>query len=697
MVYIDDVDVELTGKGCPVITPDWFRARFEDPPIPFELHIPFGANESEPYTVTITSTEPVVAAPVGGDGGVLDVVFEVGDPVVKPFDLAIGEVGLTELKVSVGALSCEESTVPVEVVPKPATRFFEDFAGEADGVPEDFSVVNPEVVVENESLVLRPSVPVTEPTAWVGVGGVPVVLQDIARISFTVNFADSAELPVGRHGGVAFCRSEPTTRGGPGYTFDFIDRDTAFRVLKDNNAANPLDVAEGVFEPGERWTIDLTSTTMAFSVDGEIVLEVEDAAYRSGYVGFWAYHNAGQEFTVDDVEIVFAPAACTGTLTPALVSLHPDSPAPELTAAIPFGLNLDSDYEVTVRSSDPQVAKPVGADAEGVLSLIFGPGDPLTQTFEIETFGRPGLARIELVEAGCDPVGAEILVPVVSDSFHDNFSQADGPPGNWTIFSHEWLVAGGRLTNVPYTGSQPSPWIWAGDLPVLFKDVTTIRFRFEFGEAPEHPVGRHAGVMFFAADPTRRWITSGYEIDWIDRERDRGYRFIRYDQGRETVLAGPALGQSLDPGTEWEINVTEEEITLTVDGEEVFSAFDSTYRDGFLGFWAFENGSTVFIDDVEVSGEGTGGVRFVRGDVNADGSHNIADAVAALGYLFGGGSVPCLEAADANDDGALNIADPITLLQYLFAGGDPPPSPFEACGTDDTPPALGCDAFEPCL
>ncbi len=68
---------------------------------------------------------------------------------------------------------------------------------------------------------------------------------------------------------------------------------------------------------------------------------------------------------------------------------------------------------------------------------------------------------------------------------------------------------------------------------------------------------------------------------------------------------------------------------------------------------------------------------FVRGDINADTSIDVADPVSILSYLFGGAPSPaCLDAADGNDDGQINISDPIFLAAYLLASSAPPVSPF---------------------
>ena len=55
--------------------------------------------------------------------------------------------------------------------------------------------------------------------------------------------------------------------------------------------------------------------------------------------------------------------------------------------------------------------------------------------------------------------------------------------------------------------------------------------------------------------------------------------------------------------------------------------------------------------------------------------------------IFTGGTIPCDNAADSNDDGTLNIADGIALLGYLFNGAPPPPPPLPRLRHR---PDLGC-------
>lgn len=84
------------------------------------------------------------------------------------------------------------------------------------------------------------------------------------------------------------------------------------------------------------------------------------------------------------------------------------------------------------------------------------------------------------------------------------------------------------------------------------------------------------------------------------------------------------------------------------------------------------------------------GVQFIRGDVNNDGSVNIADAIGALDYLFSNGPVTCLSAVDANDDGGTDVADAIAILGYLFSSNGDLSAPFPGCGLEATIDTLTC-------
>jgi hypothetical protein len=83
------------------------------------------------------------------------------------------------------------------------------------------------------------------------------------------------------------------------------------------------------------------------------------------------------------------------------------------------------------------------------------------------------------------------------------------------------------------------------------------------------------------------------------------------------------------------------------------------------------------------------GDKFLRGDVDGSGIHDITDPINLLMWLFLSGTEPgCMQAADANGSGDVNIADAVYLFSFLFIGGQPPPWPYPECGVAPTP--LGC-------
>jgi hypothetical protein len=95
-----------------------------------------------------------------------------------------------------------------------------------------------------------------------------------------------------------------------------------------------------------------------------------------------------------------------------------------------------------------------------------------------------------------------------------------------------------------------------------------------------------------------------------------------------------------------------------------------------LGFWWYEEGTEQ---------------EFIRGDINASGSVDLADYV----NCTNGPPYMCDDAADVNDDGVLNTLDCDYLLSYI-QGGPAPPPPYPDCGVDPTADALDCADFPPC-
>jgi hypothetical protein len=90
-------------------------------------------------------------------------------------------------------------------------------------------------------------------------------------------------------------------------------------------------------------------------------------------------------------------------------------------------------------------------------------------------------------------------------------------------------------------------------------------------------------------------------------------------------------------------------------------------------------------------------ISFIRGDANADGFLDLADAVSTFFHLFQvDENTGCRKNEDTNDDGEVDISDPVFTLTFLFLGGVPVPQPSPECGTDPTLDDLPCANYPPC-
>jgi hypothetical protein len=73
---------------------------------------------------------------------------------------------------------------------------------------------------------------------------------------------------------------------------------------------------------------------------------------------------------------------------------------------------------------------------------------------------------------------------------------------------------------------------------------------------------------------------------------------------------------------------------------------------------------------------------IVAGDIDYNGTLNIADAVFRINWTFKGGPAPaCCDAADANYNGAVGIDDAVYIINHIFKGG-----PGPVCGSAGSGP-----------
>ena len=107
------------------------------------------------------------------------------------------------------------------------------------------------------------------------------------------------------------------------------------------------------------------------------------------------------------------------------------------------------------------------------------------------------------------------------------------------------------------------------------------------------------------------------------------------------------------------------------------------------------SGTILHVDYVRLGSCTSDSPNFLRSDVDGNGTLQITDPIAALGYLFSGSFDPvCLDAIDFDDNGEINITDAVASLSHLFSSGPPPAPPGkEVCGPDPDGDADGLDCL----
>jgi PKD repeat protein len=194
-------------------------------------------------------------------------------------------------------------------------------------------------------------------------------------------------------------------------------------------------------------------------------------------------------------------------------------------------------------------------------------------------------------------------------TFNDDFERPDGPVDGWSVYLGDWQISGGAMTVTATGGDIDSVWIWAGFPPIVADAADMeIRAKVTFGAAPGDAVGRHGGLMFCAPQATFRGSPGmyGYTLDWFDSGAT-GFRLLRWD----AAGGGAPTWTSLHTGTpeiidipqEWQIQIEGDIIRVLGDGTPIIEVSDSTYRGGHVGVWSDFNGTTLTVDDVEITYE----------------------------------------------------------------------------------------------
>ncbi len=316
-----------------------------------------------------------------------------------------------------------------------------------------------------------------------------------------------------------------------------------------------------------------------------------------------------------------------------------------------------------------QTMVPLGG---GLYSAPLPAGDCLSHTdFFIEVLTAEGGTFTDPPGAPLAPHRA-IAAGATSDVINDPIGAS---PAGWTIENDPGLT-GGWEAAIPvgtFTGTIPNaPGSDAGPTPGGYAFVT--------GNGPP---GGTAGADDLDGGPA---ILTSPSADLLGADA-----FISYDRWLFTNLGvADALVVSIraDIGSSW---IPVESVAQTGSAWERASFLVSDFVTPGTGVQVRFEVSDEPNDSVTEAGidnfrvERLDCATFRRGDCNGDGSVDVADPIALLTQLFGGGGVlGCDDACDTGDDGQLDIADPIAVLGFLFNAATPPAAPFPSCGPDPT-------------
>ena len=443
-----------------------------------------------------------------------------------------------------------------------------------------------------------------EATIWAG--DPAGVLAGDFTIEFAMEFLATPNDGIGRHAGVFFCAAEPGSRWTtPLYDVWWIDRNVDFGVQAHiwngpGGVLVPLGPNTGrtvpdLRDPPQLWTVTVDATTIRYYGDGVLLGEIDDVSFpREGHFGFWAHLN-GQDVVFDDVSVR------EGVHLPEIDELLPCANASDTVTVAGTVITFDASC-TRVPDGDSVTAWRWdfgdGQSEEGqVVEHVYEVADTYVAELTIEHTGGPDAI-----------VAIEISINEQADlPFFDDFEMAAGPevPG-WTVFQGDWSISDdSRLEVVANGGSSPSAeaFIWAGSPPLYVTGDVTIEFEIEFltHNPPTDGVGKHAGVFFFAEEPTTRHQTNCYDVWWIDRSQDQGLGLHRWIP---LTFLSPGTGIELpeldlvDPPRFWRIEVDGPTIRVWGDDELLIERQDSTRREGYVGFWAYGNNQHVRFDNI---------------------------------------------------------------------------------------------------
>jgi len=188
-----------------------------------------------------------------------------------------------------------------------------------------------------------------------------------------------------------------------------------------------------------------------------------------------------------------------------------------------------------------------------------------------------------------------------SETYTDDFSQPNGAPQGFFVF-HGLVSVKDRALSLlaPPNGSfdcpgNPTAYVGSADAARTFEAVDLISATVTFPGNPTSPdTGDIGGFLFCAQSATDNCKMKGYAISYV---RGRFYLDIRGPEANQTLTFSP-VGSTYEG--RWTVELSDSKISFSVNDVHQFTAADSAYRSGLVGFWSYfyDNRQNMVVDDL---------------------------------------------------------------------------------------------------
>lgn len=382
----------------------------------FAVIIPRLLNESASASVTVTSRDPSVAVPTGATSGSLKLNFPVGATNRQVVAVTALKPGITTFDIVDDQGGCVVRPVSVTVTPALLTLLADDFAAAITDTSRwtineqsfNTGVLTNSTVTQTGGQVQFHVTPGSED--W---PGITYKTADAYNSSLTEPLIFEVDrlshVGTGASTRTGVWISDATRQNYVFFSYDDNNKGWQFNRRINQAGDNPV-AAEGTniaafdapeFNGGNRHRLKVVANgqTAKFYLDNVLGAEVPFPFTNGIHFEFGAFARSVRD-VVDasfDNALLRGPMPCITTDVTQL-ELAAGAANQSVSVSIPRLLNATAPAQVTVTSSKPSVATPVGG-SNGALTLTFPAGSTAPQTFQVQR-GTSGLATLSFSTAG---------------------------------------------------------------------------------------------------------------------------------------------------------------------------------------------------------------------------------------------------------------------------------------------------------